>query len=99
MSTMADLRESLFDTIKQLKAGTIKSEQAASICNVAGRLLQSAEIELKLRQLTGDFHSGGGFLIDVSPVEIKGAVLPPTDKPAARRMDGIWPIPKPGGKA
>jgi hypothetical protein len=97
MSSMRDLREHLFDTIRQLKAGSIDNPTASSICPVAARLLDSAEIELKLRQMTGDYQTGTGFLIDVTPTDTAQPqiVAPPGQPKAAsplkvRRMTGVY---------
>lgn len=89
MSGITELREHLFDTIRQLKSGTMDNARADAICKTADKLLKSAEIELKLRQLTNDFRSGPGFLIEgassstmvETPVKTmeKPAVLPKRD--------------------
>lgn len=88
MSGIGDLREHLFDTIWQLKAGSLDNNTAQSICNVASKLLQSAEIELKLRQMTNDFQSGGGFLIEAGQ---EGSAPKPLK---VTRMAGVWPAAK-----
>lgn len=50
--TMTDLRGHLFDTIEQLKDPEgIDVRRAGEICKAAGRLIQTAEVEIKYRQL------------------------------------------------
>jgi hypothetical protein len=65
--TMSDLRGHLFDTIEQLKnpEGTIDTQRADAICKAAGRLIQTAEIEIKYRGLIMKTDSqGSAFLTD-----------------------------------
>lgn len=47
--TMADLRESLFDAIDELRSGDMEESTAKEICQVADRILTSAELEIKYR--------------------------------------------------
>lgn len=79
MSGITELREHLFDTIRKLKSGAMENSTAEAICKTADKLLHSAEIELKLRQLTNDFRSGAGFLIEGS------ASSPPVETPVVTR--------------
>lgn len=52
--TMMDLRGHLFDVIEQLKKPKgLDVQRANAICTAAGRLIQTAEVEIKYRGLIG----------------------------------------------
>jgi hypothetical protein len=67
--TMSDLRGHLFDTIEELKKpeGAIDINRADAICKAAGRLIQTAEVEIKFRGLVArqtDANGASAFLTD-----------------------------------
>ena len=72
---METLRGHLFDTITQLKAGTMKVDQAQAISDVGRTILESAKVEMAYMKMTDASKSGSALLGDVgAPVEKQ---LPP----------------------
>lgn len=63
---MTDLRDHLFDTIEALKKPKgIDVQRATAICTAAGRLIQTAEVELEYRRMVGRVESqASAFLTD-----------------------------------
>ncbi len=55
-----DLRMHLFDALKGLKDGTIKIDQAKAMSEVAQTIINSAMVEVKHAQVTG--QKGSAFL-------------------------------------
>lgn len=51
--TISDLRSSLFETIEQLQAGKIDIDRAKAISEVAGRIIDSAKVEVDYQRVTG----------------------------------------------
>ena len=54
-NTMADLRDHLFEALEQLKdeEKPMELDRAKAICNVAGKLIDSAKVEVKYLEVTG----------------------------------------------
>ncbi len=52
---MSDLRDHLFDTLAALKdpSKPLDVERAKAICNVAGKLIDSAKVEVQYAQVLG----------------------------------------------
>jgi hypothetical protein len=58
---IVDLREALFDTLEQVKAGTMPLDRAAQICEISKQIIDSANAEtnfIKTINATG----GSGFI-------------------------------------
>lgn len=73
---MADLRNHLFEVLERLKdpdpKTAIDGDTAEAICLVAKRLLESAEVEIKYRQLVGAKEGEMPFIADKQ----NGGLLP-----------------------
>ena len=71
---IGDLREALFDQLARLKADPSDAEvrRAGAITAVAGRIIESAKVEVEFVKVTGGV--GTGFL---EPIEHKAPALPP----------------------
>ena len=63
-----DLREALFDTIDQIKAGTMDVEKAKAITSIAQVIVNSAKAEVD-------------FLKNVNATGSTGFIAPKTDEP------------------
>lgn len=65
-NSITDLRNHLFDVIERLKDPDEKTpidcETAEVICLAAKRLIETAEVEIKFRQLTGRENESSDFL-------------------------------------
>jgi hypothetical protein len=59
--TITDLHAHLFETLAGLRAGTITTEQAATISQVAQAIINTAKVEVEYLRVTGKQH-GSGFL-------------------------------------
>jgi hypothetical protein len=63
---ITDLRNHLFETLERLKDPDPKSpmdtETAESVCLVAKRLIETAQVEIEFRRLTGQTAVGSEFL-------------------------------------
>lgn len=68
------LREHLFETIEALKAKDIEVERARAISEVAGRIIDSAKVEVQFLSVTGQ-KKGSRFLEPPPPVPAAGAAL------------------------
>ena len=64
--TMTELRSHLFDTIEELKKPDgMEVNRAKAICDTAGRLIQTAEVEIKYQSLIARTNgSASAFLTD-----------------------------------
>lgn len=47
MKNAEELRTSLADVFQQLKAGTIKPNEAAELANLAGKMISSAKVQVE----------------------------------------------------
>lgn len=57
MKTATELRDELAEVFDQLKAGVIKPKEAGELANVAGKMINSAKVQLEyhaLRKSTPD---------------------------------------------
>lgn len=63
MKTVNDLREALFETLEQLKAGKIDVHQAKAVSEVAQTIINTAKVEVDYCRVT-EQRSGSGFLPD-----------------------------------
>lgn len=57
--TTEDLRETLFDCIEQVKAGTLDTKQSREVVNLAKVVLDSARLELDHSQLLSRLDKDG----------------------------------------
>jgi hypothetical protein len=71
-NTIADLRNHLFETIEALKdeEKPMDVERAKQVCNVARALIDSAKVEVKYLELTGQ-QTGTAFFPAPTPIEKK----------------------------
>jgi len=58
-NTATELREHLFDTLKGLKAGTMKIDQAQAICQTAQTIINSAKVEVDYAKVIGGSIESG----------------------------------------
>jgi hypothetical protein len=58
-----DLRNHLFETLEQLKDDEkpMDIERAKAICTVAEKLIDTARVEVKFLEVTGEAVQGAGF--------------------------------------
>lgn len=68
------LREHLFETIEALKAKDMDVERARAISEVAGRIIDSAKVEVQFLDVTGQ-KKGSRFLEPPPPVPVAGPGL------------------------
>jgi hypothetical protein len=61
MSTINDLRETLFSTLKGIQEGTIKPDQAKAMVNVADAIIDTARVEVDFLRVSGH-KSNSGFI-------------------------------------
>ena len=52
-NNITDLRDILFDTLRDMKAGKVKIEEAKAISEVAQVIINSAKVEVEHRRHTG----------------------------------------------
>ena len=71
-NTLADLRNHLFETIEALKdeERPMDIERAKAVANVAAKLIDSAKVEVKYLEVTGQ-ATGGVFFPAPAPIETK----------------------------
>lgn len=67
-NTIEDLREQLFDTIKQLKdpAKPLAVDRARAISDLAGQIIQSAKVEVDMLRVVNG-KKGTGFVPLATP--------------------------------
>ena len=67
-NTITDLRGHLFDTLKALKDPTnpMEIDRAKAIADVAGKIIDSARVEVQFAKVTGN-DQGSGFLLPQLP--------------------------------
>jgi hypothetical protein len=70
--TMDDLRAALFDTLDQLKAGTLDLDRARAINDVGQTLINSAKVEVEYLRV-----SGGGDSTFIGDARDDDESLPP----------------------
>lgn len=75
--TTEHLREMLFDTIDKIKSGQMDFQEAKAVSDLAGRIVQSAELELKyseimlkLRKEDDELSAGPVLLTQKRPEDI-----------------------------
>lgn len=51
MKTATELRNELADVFDQLKTGQIKPKEAGELANVAGKMINSAKVQLEYHEL------------------------------------------------
>jgi hypothetical protein len=61
-STIADLREDLFETIKMLKEGEIEVDKAQTISDISGKIIETAKVEMNFLKHVNSTKSE--FLLD-----------------------------------
>ena len=70
-TTLADLRNHLFDCIEGIKSGATSTEQADSDCNISKQIIDSAKVEVDALRViskaenpnvTGDFIKSSNLL-------------------------------------
>lgn len=61
-NTINGLREIMFDTLRGLKDGTIKPDQAKAINDTAQTIINTAKVEVHFIQVTGQSGAGTDFL-------------------------------------
>lgn len=66
---ITELRSILFDTLRGLKSGSMKPEQAKAINETAGTLIASARVEVEMVELIGG--RGSGFIPQTTVVPPK----------------------------
>jgi hypothetical protein len=49
--SMGSLRQTLFETLRELKSGKIKSQDAIAIAKVANTILESAKVQIEFEKL------------------------------------------------
>jgi len=57
--TTADLRETLFETLEGIKAGTVDPRQAKAIADVADRIIETADLELRYSEIVSRLDRDG----------------------------------------
>jgi len=62
MKTINDLRTVLFNTLDAIKSGTIDTDRAKAINDVAQTIINSAKVEVDNARISGG--TGSGFLCD-----------------------------------
>lgn len=77
-NTIDDLRKHLFDTLDGLKdkEKPLDIERAKAVCDVAGKIIETAKVEVSYLNVVGG--RGSGF--------IPQGLLPPTQPPPAPRL-------------
>lgn len=86
-NSIDDLRNHLFDVLERLKdpdtEHQMKVETAETICLVAKRLIESAEVEIKFRAITkGDFMPSEFLNLETRSIQ---------QAPAQKRLDPTNP--------
>jgi hypothetical protein len=71
-NTIAGLRAVLFDTLRGLKAGQVKPDQAQAINDTAQTIINSAKVEVDYARVTGN--------------SLASEFLPPATKPGPREV-------------
>ena len=54
MKNAAELRAALSQVFKDLQAGTIKAKEAGELANLAGKMINSAKVQVEYHALLGD---------------------------------------------
>lgn len=54
MNNAAELRAALSQVFKDLQAGTIKAKEAGELANLAGKMINSAKVQVEYHALLGD---------------------------------------------
>lgn len=64
-----DLREALIDTISRIRDGKMEPQQGNAIANLAGKILQSAKLDLEVAKVNNALalEDGGTKLIGQEP--------------------------------
>ena len=68
---ITDLRAQLFDTLRQVKAGTLDVEKAKTVVDIGRVLVESAKVEVSFLATTGALKSTD-FLPDADDVQPTG---------------------------
>lgn len=71
MSNLKELRDELFDTLKQVKNGKIAPATANAISNLSQNIIETAKVQLHAAKLLNDKELDN---------EVKNSILTPTDK-------------------
>ena len=69
----AQLREELFDTLRQLKAGKIDASTAQAVSKISGNIISSVAIEIQAASIIGSDKIGS--LNGVAARELTGGVV------------------------
>lgn len=64
-SNLDELREHLFATLREVKAGTLEIDRAKAVVQVAEQLIDTARVEVDYVRVTGE--TGGSTFIARSP--------------------------------
>jgi len=74
MSTIAELRKHLFETIEALKAKDkpMEIDRAKTIADVAQMIINSAKVEVDFMRMRGEGSKGTGFIPEEKQIEAPG---------------------------
>lgn len=67
MSSIADLRKHLFETLEALKDKGMPVERAKAIAEVAQTIINSAKVEVDFMRMRGERRGGTGFVPEEPP--------------------------------
>ena len=75
-NTITDLRAHLFDTLEALKDPTkpMDIDRAKAVAEVAGKIIDSARVEVEFAKVTGNAR-GSGFLLPSLPAPLPDGVV------------------------
>lgn len=62
--TTADLRETLFDVMDKVKSGNMEPRQAKAIADIADRIIETADLELRYSEIVSRLDRDGQ---DINP--------------------------------
>lgn len=71
-NTISDLRKHLFDAIAGVRDGSMDTEKAKTVADLAKVVVESAKVEVDFMKVRGDTGAGTGFIPEEKQIAAPG---------------------------